>query len=230
MAIYFIWRPYVRASQYISTVNQPHAPVSQIYLFWFNTVPVSDGLSVHHQEFKTVHTATGICHTDTATCLSKQTAVHVESYSLNKCKKLVHLVGFTTEIYYFNFVRILGLKKPGPELWTLTIGNKRPAEIQTKYAINTQYLDVFTSVLHVAANSNRHQAPLLRNFNNISALCNVQFLGFSEITLLHNALTFFKLCTQGAWLCFERTKTCSTDVNTLECFVLNANCLCIAAR
>ena len=30
---------------------------------------VSDGLSVHHQEFKTVHTATGICQTDTTDCL-----------------------------------------------------------------------------------------------------------------------------------------------------------------
>jgi len=29
-----------------------------------NTLRVSDGLSVHHQEFKTVHTASGICHTD----------------------------------------------------------------------------------------------------------------------------------------------------------------------
>jgi len=27
-------------------------------LFWNNTLHVSDGLSVHHQEFKTVHTAT----------------------------------------------------------------------------------------------------------------------------------------------------------------------------
>jgi len=26
------------------------------------TLHVSDGLSVHHQEFKTVHTASGICH------------------------------------------------------------------------------------------------------------------------------------------------------------------------
>jgi hypothetical protein len=31
----------------------------QVILFWNNTVHVSDGLSVHHQEFKTVHTATG---------------------------------------------------------------------------------------------------------------------------------------------------------------------------
>jgi len=26
------------------------------------TLHVSDGLSVHYQEFKTVHTASGICH------------------------------------------------------------------------------------------------------------------------------------------------------------------------
>jgi len=28
-------------------------------LFWSDTLHVSDGLSVHHQEYKTVHTATG---------------------------------------------------------------------------------------------------------------------------------------------------------------------------
>ena len=30
-------------------------------LFWNDTLHVSDGFSVHHQEFKTVHSATGIC-------------------------------------------------------------------------------------------------------------------------------------------------------------------------
>jgi len=38
-------------------------------LFWSGTVHVSDGLSVHHQESKTVRTATGICQTDSAHCL-----------------------------------------------------------------------------------------------------------------------------------------------------------------
>jgi len=38
-------------------------------LFWNDTLHVSDGLSVHHQQFKTVHTATGFCQTDTAICL-----------------------------------------------------------------------------------------------------------------------------------------------------------------
>ena len=38
-------------------------------LFWNDTVHVSDGLSVHHQEFENVHTATGICQTGTAVCL-----------------------------------------------------------------------------------------------------------------------------------------------------------------
>jgi len=40
--------------------------MSHIYFIWSNTLHVSDGLSVHHQEFKTVRTATGICQTDTA--------------------------------------------------------------------------------------------------------------------------------------------------------------------
>ena len=42
---------------------------SNLLYFWNDTLHVSDGLSVHHQEYKTVHTATGICQTDTAVCL-----------------------------------------------------------------------------------------------------------------------------------------------------------------
>ena len=38
-------------------------------LFWNDTVHVSDGFSAHHQQFNTVHTATGVCQTDTAVCL-----------------------------------------------------------------------------------------------------------------------------------------------------------------
>jgi len=38
-------------------------------LFWNDALHVSDVLSVHHQENKTVHRATGICQTDTAVCL-----------------------------------------------------------------------------------------------------------------------------------------------------------------
>jgi len=41
----------------------------QNYFIFNDTLHVSDGLSVHHQEFKTVHTGTGICQTDTADCL-----------------------------------------------------------------------------------------------------------------------------------------------------------------
>ena len=35
-------------------------------IFWNDTSHVSDGVSVHHQEFKTVHTTTYICQTYTA--------------------------------------------------------------------------------------------------------------------------------------------------------------------
>jgi hypothetical protein len=43
--------------------------VSNLFYFGNDTLHASDGLSVHHQEFKTVHTATGICQTDTEVCL-----------------------------------------------------------------------------------------------------------------------------------------------------------------
>jgi len=49
----------------------------KIILFWNDALHVSDGLSVHHQEIKTVHAATAIRQTDTAVCsllATKQTA------------------------------------------------------------------------------------------------------------------------------------------------------------
>jgi len=43
--------------------------ISNLFYFWISTLHVSDGLSVHHQESKTVHTASGICHTGSVNCL-----------------------------------------------------------------------------------------------------------------------------------------------------------------
>jgi len=60
-----------------------------LFYFWSNTLHVSDGLSVKHQELQTVHTATGICVTDTAVCLlasRQQYPKHVVCYSKNKIK------------------------------------------------------------------------------------------------------------------------------------------------
>ena len=54
----------------ISIVKQTRCTNVSNYLFFGITLHVSDGLSTHHQEFTTVHAATGICQTDTATtCL-----------------------------------------------------------------------------------------------------------------------------------------------------------------
>ena len=52
-------------------------------LFWNDTLPVSDGLSVPRQEFKTVH-CTGICQTATTACrlASRQ------QYLFDKCMLL----------------------------------------------------------------------------------------------------------------------------------------------
>ena len=82
----------------------------QIYLFWNGTLHISDGFSVHHQEYKTLHTATGICQTDTVIRLllyaqsypddgRKNRPKHIEChYKINKFDTLVHLVGFTIGI------------------------------------------------------------------------------------------------------------------------------------
>ena len=87
----FIWLSLVKT-------NKLHQCIEFI-LFWNDILHVSEGLSVHHQEFKTVHTATGICQTDTAVCLhlsnryccllaSKQSAVSVSQMPVAVCTVL----------------------------------------------------------------------------------------------------------------------------------------------
>jgi hypothetical protein len=58
----------LNTSQNIPTVRPTRCICFSNYLFLQNTSRVSDGLSVHHQEFKTEYTSTGICQTDAATC------------------------------------------------------------------------------------------------------------------------------------------------------------------
>jgi len=55
--------------------------VSNLF-YWSNNLHVSDGLSVHHQELKTVRTTTGMCQTDTADCLICLTYACCSMYSL----------------------------------------------------------------------------------------------------------------------------------------------------
>jgi hypothetical protein len=49
----------------------------KFYFIWSNALHVSDGLYVHHQEFKTVNTATGVCQTDTAVLLASENEMDV---------------------------------------------------------------------------------------------------------------------------------------------------------
>jgi hypothetical protein len=55
-----IYNPIVKPTRCTSFSN---------YLFLHNTLHVLDSFSIHHQVFKTVHTAIGICQTATAICL-----------------------------------------------------------------------------------------------------------------------------------------------------------------
>ena len=53
---------------FCSKTNKMHQFLKFI-LFFSCTLHVSDGLSLHHQESKTVHTASSVCQTDSADCL-----------------------------------------------------------------------------------------------------------------------------------------------------------------
>ena len=66
-----IWHFRGTASFYSKT-NEMHQFLKFI-LFCSSTLHVSDGLSAHHQESKTVHTAPGVCQTDSADCLLAET-------------------------------------------------------------------------------------------------------------------------------------------------------------
>jgi len=59
-------------NSFYSKTNWTHQCIKFI-LFWNDTVHILDDLSVHQQQFKPVHTATGICQTDTAVCLLAST-------------------------------------------------------------------------------------------------------------------------------------------------------------
>jgi hypothetical protein len=54
-----------RFETYIYKTNEMHQFLKFI-LFCSSNLHVSDDLSVHHQESKTVHTASGVCQTDYA--------------------------------------------------------------------------------------------------------------------------------------------------------------------
>jgi len=73
---------------FYSKTNKMHQCIKFI-LFWNDILHVSDGLSIHHQEFKTVHTATDICQTDNVVCLlaSRQLANNLSAnlYDIYLC-------------------------------------------------------------------------------------------------------------------------------------------------
>ena len=57
---------------FYSKTNEMHQFLKFI-LFCSSTLHVSEGLSVHHQVSKTVHTASSVCKTDSTYCLLAET-------------------------------------------------------------------------------------------------------------------------------------------------------------
>jgi len=54
-------------------------------LFWNNTLHVSDGL----QEFKTVHTATGICYADTYCCMDSLELLMMDGKTIRNMQSVI---------------------------------------------------------------------------------------------------------------------------------------------
>ena len=79
-----LWHSEDRTSWYILIIKPPRSTISQIY-FWNSILQVSESICVHHEESRTVHTATGMGHRGYADCL-------------HKFEKLVLLFGFIKRI------------------------------------------------------------------------------------------------------------------------------------
>ena len=60
------WLGHWNNTQYCESFYSKTSQIHQCIKF---SLHVADSLSIHHQEFKTVHTAKGICQTDPAVCL-----------------------------------------------------------------------------------------------------------------------------------------------------------------
>jgi len=56
-------------------------------LFWNDTLHVLDGLSVHHQEFETVHTATGLLASRQQYLFDKYLLLYVQSRTPDEGRK-----------------------------------------------------------------------------------------------------------------------------------------------
>jgi len=84
-------KPFLPTFMWISIVKPTRCINVSNLFYWSNTLHVSDVPSVHHQELKTVHTATGICQTAGTRWNSKRSSI-----SRHWCIWLVSLLKYIT--------------------------------------------------------------------------------------------------------------------------------------
>jgi hypothetical protein len=73
---------------FCSKTNEMHQ-FFKFILFCSSTLHILDGLSFHHQESKTVHTASGICERDSAHCLLAGTRWNEFIFATTYCFNVV---------------------------------------------------------------------------------------------------------------------------------------------
>jgi len=81
---------------FYSKTNEMHQFL-RLILFCSSTLHVSNGLSVHHQESKTVHTASGICQTDSSDCLLSGTRWNCQFHLVPASKQPAESVWHTPD-------------------------------------------------------------------------------------------------------------------------------------
>jgi len=83
-----VYSSHLKTSICISVIKPTRCTsLSSLFYFVVALYILSDGLSVHHQETKTVHTASGICQTDSADCLLAGTRWNSEFYLVPASKQ-----------------------------------------------------------------------------------------------------------------------------------------------
>ena len=137
--VYYLYNKKIKKRySFFSTVKPTRfINVSNLF-YWSNTLHVSDSLFFHHQEFKTVHTATGICQILLSACQQADSSIF---YVCRYCSK-----PSTTKIlqtFQSKILRIIS-SAPCPRVGLDICGKSRPHRVSIPGPSNPQRVAIRT--------------------------------------------------------------------------------------
>jgi hypothetical protein len=145
-------------------------------LFWNNTLRVSDGLSVHQQESRTVHTSSGICTVLYSWWWTENSSETCRVLFQNK----INLRYFASGWFYCrNILRCTVLQTSTKNWFPPSLDNGRSPHVYIKpEAANT----VWSSWWWVVCRS-KHAEPSI-NFGKINSIIRLHLVGYLYWTIL----------------------------------------------